>query len=233
MALFVGHFSGTKYDTCKYPEDLFESTSVYEHVMNPDRIHNCNGCLTTYGPRAGYMGAGVSSMAGDVIAAAQENIDIDSVMSNRNVPISKCKRGKVNPINLRRVRTINLPECDDSLDAEHTKMTDPAMFYRGTPINRFYDLNKDPQEPIFWDHAINTRLEAKDNFIPDIPRPATDWNFPDNEDDRWDPCVLTYRANANCGTGCRENCERRLRTTSNRKSNTMNERKARGNVSFY
>jgi hypothetical protein len=157
------------YDKCAYPEDLYESTAPYNYIMNTDRIHNCNGCLPTLGPRGSYLGAGVSSPTGDVIAAAQQNIDIDSVMSNRNVPLSKCKRGKVNPVNVTKIKTKNLPLCNDHLDGQHTKMSDPAMFYRGAPINRFFDPIKDPQANIYYSWTVNSQLEARDNFVPELP----------------------------------------------------------------
>jgi hypothetical protein len=208
MALNAGHFSNSKYDKCAYPEDLYESTAPYAYVMNTDRIHNCNGGLSTFGPRGGYLGAGVSSLTGDVIAAAQQNIDIDSVMSNRNMPLSKCRRGKVNPVNVTRIKTKNVPVHNDYLDAQHTKMTDSAMFYRGVAINRFYDLPKDPQANIFFDWAVNTKLEAKDNFVPELPNPLTGVNMVPNKrdgelpDDTWNPCFIPIKGNGNCGTTC-------------------------------
>lgn len=169
MSLNIGHFSNPIYDNCAYPEDLYESTAPYSYIMNTDRIHNCNGCLTTFGPRGSYLGAGVSSPTGDIVAAAQQNIDIDSVMSNRNVTLSKCKKGKVNPVNLTKLKTKNLPICNDNLDSQHTKMVEPAMFYRGVAINRFYDPIKDPQANIYYSWTKNSQLEARDNFVPEIP----------------------------------------------------------------
>lgn len=201
MALNAGYFTNPKYDKCAYPEDLYDSTAPYSYIMNTDRIHNCNTCITTFGPRQSY-GAGVDSLKADVIAAAQQNIDVDSVMTNRNVPLSKCKRGKVNPVNITKIKTQKLPVCNDYLDSQHSRMTDSPMWYRGTPINRFYDLNKDPQANIFYDWAINTSLEARDNFIPELPHPLTDVNMvPDGRrDDSWDPQTIAIDANANCGT---------------------------------
>jgi len=234
MAFHAGHFSNPRYDKCAYPEDLYESTAPYAYIMNTDRIHNCNGCLTTFGPRSGLFGAGVSSITGDVIAAAQQNVDIDSVMSNRNVPLSKCRRGKVNPIDVSRISTKNLPVCNDYLDGQHSRMTDPAMFYRGVAINRFYDLNKDPQANIFYDWAVNTSLEAKDNFIPELPVPLTDVNMVpnkrDNEppDDTWVPCSIALNVNGNCGTNCENRCRRKTNMTRNFKNNTLNQRKYAG-----
>jgi hypothetical protein len=237
MPFFVGQFSNPKYDSCAYPEDLYESTAPYEYTMNPDRIHNCNGCLTTFGPRSSRNGAGVSAPDGDVIAAAQQYVDIDSVLSNRNVPLSKCKRGKVNPVNVTRIKTNNLPVCNDYLDAQHTKMTDPAMFYRGAPINRFFDLNKDPQANIFYDWAVNTTLEAKDNFVPDLPVPMTGHDtVPDSpmgvtrphRDSSWVPCSIALDVNGNCAGGCSQRCERKTRMSRNRKNNILNKKKAIG-----
>jgi hypothetical protein len=235
MAFHAGHFSNPKYDKCAYPEDLYESTAPYAYVMNPDRIHNCKGCLTTFGPRGGFLGAGVSTPTGDTIAAAQQNVDIDSVMTNRNVPLSKCKRGKVNPVDVTRIKTVNLPECNDYLDGQHSRMYDPPMFYRGAPINRFYDLNKDPQANIYYDWAINTSLEARDNFVPDLPEPLTDVDMvPDyplgarNKQNEWMPCSVALDANGNCGTNCESRCQRKTRMTRNHKNNVLNELKYKG-----
>ena len=241
MALFTGHFSRTIYDKCAYPEELYESTAPYEYIVNPDRIHNCNGCLTTFGPRGGLNGAGVSTPTGDVIAAAQKNVDIDSIMSNRNVPLSRCKRGKVNPIDVTRIKTRDIPECNVYLDAQHTKMTDPAMFYRGVAINRFFDLNKDPQANIFYDWATNTKLEAKDNFIPDLPVPLTDVDLVPGvpygmeeirKDPSWSPCSIALDVNGNCGENCANRCERKLRMSRNKKNNLLNDYKYRGKGAY-
>ena len=202
MALNAGYFTNPKYDKCAYPEDLYDSTAPYSYVMSTDMIYNCNGCLTTFGPRGSLNGAGVSTISGNVVAAAQQNVDVDSVMSNRNVPLSRCKRGKVNPINITKIKTKNIPVCNDYLDSQHSRMTDSPMWYRGAPINRFYDLNKDPQANIFYDWAINTSLEAVDNFIPELPCPLTDVDMVPNRrrDNSWDPQAIAINANANCGT---------------------------------
>lgn len=166
-----GHYSRPKYDNCAYPDSLSQSTGPYAYIMNTDARHNCNGCLSTFGPVSGFMGAGVSSQTGDVVAAAQENIDVDTIMSNRNVPISKCKRGKVNPISLDEIKTVNTQVCDDLLNIQHSRLTDPAMFYRDSAINRFYDLPKDPQANIFYDFPVSSKQQAKDNFVPEISLP--------------------------------------------------------------
>jgi hypothetical protein len=212
MALNPSHFSRSIYDTCFYPESLYQSTSPYTYITNSDQIYNCNGCITTLGPRASKMGP-INSIAGDGIAAAQNNIDVDSILSNRNMTISRCKNGKVNPINLTKIKSKNLPICNDYLDAQHTKMEFPSMYYRGAPINRFYDLNKDPQANIFYDWAVNTSLEAKDNYIPDPVHSLMDVSMlpvvPKGQlraDTSWDPKAIEINSNGNCGDrgrGCK------------------------------
>jgi len=172
-----GHFSRTPYDKSVYDEDVYQSTSPYEYVMNTDRIHNTNGCLNQYGPISSLMGAGTSSPTGDQIAASQANVDIDSIMSNRNVSLSKAKKGKVNPVDVHKIRTKDVPICAPGVDSFHSRLTNPAMFYRGAAINRFIDPLIDPQANIYYDGAINTRLEAKDNYVPNIEYPNTEWKY--------------------------------------------------------
>lgn len=169
MQVNPGYFSKTKYDSCAYKDALYDSTTPFTYVMNTDKIYNCNGCLTGYNPRGGYLGAGTSSVSKNKLAAAQQNIDIDSIMTNRNMKISKCKQAQVNNVNLKDIKTNNYPMCPSNLNTEHSRLTDSVMFYRGAAINRFYDLNRDPQANVFYDWSINTSLEAKDNYIPCLP----------------------------------------------------------------
>lgn len=169
MALNASFFTRTSYDDKAYKDKLTESTSPFEYMTSEDKIHKCGGCLTTLGPRSGYGGYGVSTFSGDVVAPSQANVDVESILSNRNVKLSTTKRGKVNPINVTKFKTQHAPVCNDYLDYQHTRMTDPAMFYRGAPINRFYDLDRDPQANIFYDFAVDTKLEAKDNYVPTVP----------------------------------------------------------------
>ncbi len=201
MSLYAGHFSRSSYDKCAYPENIADSTAPFTRIMDTTSIYNCNGCLTTFGPRSSLNGVGVSTASGHVAAQAQANVDIDSVLSNRNMPISRCRKGKLNPVNVTKLKSKHMPICNDYLDSQHTKMSDPAMFYRGAAINRFHDLHFDPQENIFWNFATNTRLDAKDNFVPDLPVPLADHGFPDT-DNNWKPRSVRINSNPACGKNC-------------------------------
>lgn len=200
MSLNAGYFSNSIYDKQAYEDRVYESTGAYAYTMNTDKIYNCNGCLTTFGPRCGYMGAGVSSITNNKIAEGQHNIDMDTIMSNRNVKYDKSKKGHVNPVDLKKIKTYPHRVCNDYLDTRHSRLTDNAMFYRDATINRFYDLNKDPQSNIFYDWAINTSLEERDNYVPRIPKPLTDVDLVPNRNksNTWSPCTYEINDGSKC-----------------------------------
>ena len=141
--------------------------------MNPASIANCDACLSTLGPRAGHNGHGVSTLLDsdpkNNITPSQNLVDLESVLSNRNVPTSRCKTAKVNPIDVTKFGLKDSKSCNKYLDPVASRLTFPASNYRSIAIDRFVDLPKPAQEPIFWNFATNTRLEAKDNFKAQVP----------------------------------------------------------------
>lgn len=198
MAFSAGYFSNPMYDKCYYPERYEESTAPFSYITNTNQIYNENACLSTLGARSGYMGVGVSTISGNVPAVSQHNIDVDSILTNRNVLISSCKKGKVNPIDVTKFSAKNLSICNDDLYSENTRLTHPSMFYRGVPINRFYDPIRNPQKNIFFDYATNTVLEAKDNYRFKMPMSLNN-NFQLSGDSSWKPKSIKIPGNANCG----------------------------------
>jgi hypothetical protein len=169
----IGHSSRLPYDTCAYDDRLAESVSPLLYKLNPTQIANKDACLSTLGPRGGKNGYGVSLLVDpspcENVAPAQNLVDLESVLSNRNVPTSRCKTAKVNPIDVTQFGLKNTRVCDKYLDPVSSRLTYPAQNYRSIAVNRFHDLPVPAQEPIFWDFAVNTRLEAKDNFREQIP----------------------------------------------------------------
>lgn len=169
----IGHSGRSKYDKCYYDDYLSESVGPLLYTMSPHRINNCQACLSTFGPRSGHQGYGVSNTVGHSTATSQDLVDVETILSNRNVIASRCKDGKVNDIDVSKFQLQHARICNDFLDPVSTHLTNPSQNYRGVSINRFYDLPKNPQTPIFYDFAINTKLEAKDNYRERIPRMAT------------------------------------------------------------
>ena len=104
---------------------------------------------------------------------AQRLVDNDSDLSNRGIPQSKAREGRVNFKDITTLKLNDLKACmegvtckNDSLSPEYTHLTSTPKNFKDVQINRFYNLHKNPQEPIFYDFAIDTVNEAKDNYVP-------------------------------------------------------------------
>lgn len=153
--------------------------------------------MSVFGPRGSHNGYGDSTTVGHRNAPSQDLVDVESILSNRNVIASKCKDGKVNDIDVTKFQLQHARICNDFLDPVSTHLTNPAANYRGMNINRFYDLDRNPQAVIFYPFSVNTQLEAKDNYRERInsvllydatlPRPLKGTN---------QPCK--FKCNGNC-----------------------------------
>jgi len=161
-----GHSSRLPYDEQTYNDQLQESVGPLNYRLNPDQISNCNRCLSTFGPRSSH---GVSTGSNSHVAPSQNLVDLESVLSNRNVRLSKCKDCQVNNNDLSEFATEPVSLCDNEMDPISSRLTNPVANYRGMSINRFIDHNKNPQDTIFWNFAVNTQLQARDNYSPNIP----------------------------------------------------------------
>ena len=156
-----GHSSRLIYDTQCYQDQLSESVSPLLYKLNPNQINNCSACLSVFGPRGSY---GDSTTVGHRTAPSQDLVDVESILSNRNVIASKCKDGKVNDIDVNKFQLQHARICNDYLDPIATHLTNPPQNYRELSINRFHDLPTPAQANIFWNFAVNTSLESKDNY---------------------------------------------------------------------
>lgn len=175
QGVFFGHSSRLGYDRCAYEDRLADSVAPIIYKLNTQSIANCNACLSTFGPRTsqGSQSYGVSTTF-DGIPLSHDLVDVETILSNRNVPMSKCKDGQVNDIDVTKFRLQHATICNDFLDPVSTHLTNPPANYRGSAINRFYDLHKPAQANIFYDWQINTKLEAKDNYMERVPKVLDD-----------------------------------------------------------
>jgi hypothetical protein len=190
----IGYSSRLPYDDCYYQARLKQSTDPVNYRINGNQIDNCNRCLSTLGPRSSVMGFGVSTVRDVGVAPAQDLIDLDSVLSNRNVKESSCITGHFNTVNPTTWKNNDQQICNNFLNPETSRLSYPARTYRSMNINRFYNLPNDPQKPIFYNFALDTRLEAKDNFDPEIPD-----IWPDNMNPN------QVKNGSNCGGSCPKN----------------------------
>jgi len=174
----IGHSSRLGYDNQTYEDYLSESVSPLLYKLNPNQINNCSACLSVFGPRTGHNGYGNSTTVGHRTSPAQDLVDVESVLSNRNVIASKSKDGKVNDINVNQFQLQHARICNSFLDPISTHLTNPPQMYRGLSIDRFYNLGCNPQNVIFDNFSVNTNLEAKDNYFERIPHPISDRSLP-------------------------------------------------------
>ena len=165
-----GISSRLQYDPCYIRDDITQSTAPLQSVIDPNRVKSCQNCVSLFGPRASHNGTEDSIPISEPgLTPAQSLVDIDSVMSNRNVKASRCKRDFVNPVDVFKYQTYDNKFCNRFLDPMATIESFPKQLYREMSINRFYDTINNPQVNIYYDWAVNTQLEAKDNY--DNPYP--------------------------------------------------------------
>lgn len=167
-----GYSTRLPYDQSTYNDKLYESVGPLKYRLNTNYVYNCDACLSTLGPRSGTMGFGVSMPIDNEPAVAQAPalVNIESILTNRNVYASRNRRNEVNPIDVTKFKLKNPRVCNDFLNPLSSRLSYPPANYRDMGINRFYDLNKNPQKNIFYDFAVNTTLTAKDNYVTPVPR---------------------------------------------------------------
>lgn len=194
----IGHSSRSSYDNCAYNDRLAESVGPGAYRLNPMQIANCDACLSTMGPRGSY---GVSSVVGNSLTPSQDLVDVESVLRNLNTRASKCREGGMNDIDVTRFHQQHARVCNKFLDPISSRLTNPTANFRGTSINRFHYLDRDPQRVIFQPFARNTRLEARDNYRAKIPqyRDGDVSPKPSQKKNSQYPCHM------NCGGNC-EKC---------------------------
>ena len=163
----IGHSSKLMSDYGVMGEKNNESIAPGNYRLVKDQIYNRNGCLNLIGP-IGSRGA--STAVGNVIAPKQQLTDVSSFLSNRHLKHTALKKGRVNREGLNKFRPKNDKICGDNLAPRYTRMTNPTSSYREMGINRFYNPLRDPQRNLDPPRGINTSNEAKDNWIPKIPK---------------------------------------------------------------
>ena len=166
----IGHSSRLPYDNCFYPDNLSESVAPGEFRLQQYSTYNCDSCLAPFGVKLDIRGNGVSTAETVGPAMSQRLVDVESNLSNRGLPQSRCRSGRVNLTDVEKQKLNHRENCNSVLSPEYSHYTSSPKNFRDAQINRFYNLKKNPQEPIFYDFAVNTTLEAKDNFRPQVPK---------------------------------------------------------------
>lgn len=166
-----GMSSKLQYDPSFIRDDIEQSVAPIQSILDPNRVKSCSQCfsLNTRANRINSYGDNIAIPPESSLAPAQDLTDIDSIMKNLNVKASRDKRGMVNNIDVFKFKTYDTKLCDRSLDPLSSIATYPKQLYREMSINRFYDLNINPQANIYYDWGVNSQLEAKDNYSNPYP----------------------------------------------------------------
>lgn len=149
-----GRFTRLSYDPDAYNERLQRSTQPLNYMLDQNYANNCTPCFSRYGPRNGRE---ASVVVGDMT-------DVDSILKGISKINTKSSRYQ-QPMPVYNYPVSVTSDCNDFLETEYTRHTNPAYNIRGLTtkdMNFGYPLY-DPQCNIFENSAVNTRLLAKDN----------------------------------------------------------------------
>jgi hypothetical protein len=178
-------FTRPSSDTCSYRHELAQTIGPGEYQLA--KPYPCNPCFVS-DPHIRLQRFGAS------VSQNTSMIDIDSEMIGitrkfSNCPelkyIPKCdpsKFGGANPGAFQKVNNsavdvdcslMNFPDQNCFEPVEDTRLSNPPCTLRGTGINRWEWLCRNPQERVQvpFDFNINNRLVVKDNHRPCIPNP--------------------------------------------------------------
>lgn len=144
----------------------------YGHKTSPHFIYNKSSCMPTVGRIGATIGA--SLVVGDVIAPRLHLIDIENKLLNRDVGPSRTIGGGVSDLDVKKIKLNDVNPCGKFSNESFTRLTQPPILHREVAIDRFYDLLDDPQSHIYDSVARNTRLEARDNWFPQVDCPFPD-----------------------------------------------------------
>lgn len=168
-----GYSSRLGYDDKYNEQEVVQSTSPMQYRLDTNQSYNNNQCFNSSGngARIDYRGNGISLPMKTCANSSQapEVVDIESILTNRNMKLSKLSKNGANKIDVTKVKLNNLPECNDYTNSSASRLTNPPQTYREIGINRFVNLVTNPQLPLFWDFAVSSRLEATDNYHGEIP----------------------------------------------------------------
>ena len=165
--------SRARNDTEEYRQSLLESTGPSRYLLNRPRANGRDGCVTA-DPRASSQGYPVARCESIPL------VDVDSDLLGITRRYGLCDSAKYDP---RRDGSKCKPkpsQCSanyvSDLDAEDCRISNPPCTLRGTGINRFEWLCRDPQEGALGPFAlpVEDRRLAKDNHRPLIESPLLD-----------------------------------------------------------
>jgi len=166
------HFGRLTYDQCYINEETKRSTMIGDYNLYYGQSQHDNSCISLDGPRNNRNNNSSENSKNTL----GERAEIESHLSNRDEPETKCCRNRSLDDKRKRISR-NLQyntQCNEYLNPQHSRLNQPIDNFRGlSTINLQVDYPIiDPQENVFYGHnnnmndrfGSNTRLEAKDTY---------------------------------------------------------------------
>jgi hypothetical protein len=170
-------FTRLNYDESAYKDKVNQSSKIMDYQLNPNYTVNCNSCFPNQGPP--QKGISYSNSESNNINIG-DYIDTESILKGLNrISTKSIEQSKLEPLKPNN----KIPSrCSLKLETENSKYINPTRYERGmnTPDMRLDFPLYDPQCHIFEPFAVNTRLQAKDNYV-------TPWQIPLNESEDFLP----------------------------------------------
>lgn len=153
------------YDGCKTSDDLRVTTGPGRYQLDAPPQY----CNASYAPeptiRQQSWGASLNSV--------YAKTDVESDLLNINRPTTKTLCNQYNPKSNKMNTTATTRSQEASFPQTFARLVDPPCTLRATGWNRWEWLCDDPQQGVMvpFDNLVTTRLSAKDQFRPCIPKP--------------------------------------------------------------
>lgn len=194
----IGNFNRLSYDDCAFQGRTKQSTDPLNYRLSVDQIYNRDRGYSTFGPRNSTFGCSTIGDAG--YAVSQNQVDVESILSNRNVKASKCRSSDmVNPINPTTMTPTHATISDNKMKPAYTRLSHSSKTYRSMNCNRFFDPIHQAQDNIFYDFSRNTHLESIDSYVPNMPQPwSQTTGLPVTSETGYKQCGMQCKSDTTC-----------------------------------
>jgi hypothetical protein len=153
------------YDGCKTSDDLRVTTGPGRYQLDMPPKY----CDATFAPEPTIR----QQAWGASLNANYIKTDVESDLFNINRPTTKTVCNQYNPATDKINQTATTKAKEASFPQTFSRLVDPPCTGRSSGWNRWEWLCENPQEGVMmpFDNQVTTRLAAKDQFRPCIPKP--------------------------------------------------------------
>lgn len=163
--------TGLRSDLCYMNSQIQQSVGPMEYKLNINQIKSCERARPAGGEAPRGATYGVSTTGRGAWLNVVRDVDVESLLTQRSVDTKRCASGELVMMDVKHAPLVHEMPTNKFLNANFTHLTYPIQDYKELSINRFESLPKDPQDSIFWDFSLDTRILQKDCFIQKYPTP--------------------------------------------------------------